>query len=131
MAVTLQELPAMKSAVVQQLQTAAQDAMQAQRVAYSSLWEAAASSASMLEIQRRLLQTLKQTGHMSTVCLRFALPLSLPLSPSLPPPLCKNITPHLACVYRHVRVHLLSFLDLSFSEELVRSFIFIVRHVWP
>ena len=73
----------MKSSVVQQLQTAAQDAMQAQRVAYSSLWEAAASSASMLEIQRRLLETLKQTGHMSTVCLCFALTLSLPLS--LPP----------------------------------------------
>jgi hypothetical protein len=46
--VTVQGLPAMQSAVVEQLQQAAQGGKSAQRVAFSSLWDEAASSPQML-----------------------------------------------------------------------------------
>ena len=50
--VTLEGLPGMQSAVIQQLMQAAQGGKSAQRVAFSSLWDEAASSPTMLGLHQ-------------------------------------------------------------------------------
>jgi hypothetical protein len=50
--VTLEGLPGMQSAVIQQLMQAAQSGKSTQRVAFSSLWDEAASSPTMLGLHQ-------------------------------------------------------------------------------